>query len=347
LGGFVDTLEHLRLVRSTHSDNQRPLGLMFHWDNGLFFTSPRLGLDVRRRQPHGFVSHAHSDHIAPHELAYCTPATGRLYRLRMGDDRAVLELPYRQPHEFGDARVTTFPAGHCLGSAMVLLECEAGTLLYTGDFKLCESATAERAELPRADVLIMESTFGQPRYRMPPRAAVVAQLLEIVHGALADGRTPVIHAYPLGKSQEVTKILTDSGVPVLQHPAAFAVSQAYVACGVDLGDFQLFKPALAPGRAVVTLPQRSPRFRLPGIRHPVSIACTGWAISGSIRYQWGVDYGVPLSDHADFDELIETAKRVGAREIYCVHGPRQFVDHLRARGFDARPVHGSYQTHMF
>jgi Cft2 family RNA processing exonuclease len=320
---------------------------MFHWDNGLFFNRPRLALDVRRRQPHGFVSHAHSDHIAPHELAYCTPATARLYRLRMGDHRRVVELPYRQTVELGEARLTTYPAGHCLGSAMALLECEAGSLLYTGDFKLGESRTAERAELPRADVLVMESTFGRPRYRMPPRRQVVAQLLEIVAGALAEGRTPVIHAYPLGKSQEVTKILTDAGVPVLQHPAAYAVSCAYVACGVDLGDFQLYRPELVPGRAVVTLPQRSPRFRLPGLRRPLTIACTGWASYGSINYQWGVDHGVPLSDHADFDELVEAAARVGASQIYCVHGPREFVDHLRARGFDARPVEGSYQTHMF
>jgi hypothetical protein len=86
---------------------------------------------------------------------------------------------------------------------------------------------------------------------------------------------------------------------------------------------------------------------MPGIRWPVTIACTGWAAYGSIKYQWGVDYGVPLSDHADFDELVETAERVGASEIYCVHGPRVFVDHLRARGFDARPVEGCYQTHLF
>ena len=83
-----------------------------------------------------------------------------------------------------------------------------GSLLYTGDFKLGESATAEPAELPRADVLIMESTFGQPRYRMPPRGETVARLLELVRGALAEGATPVIHAYPLGKSQEVTRLLT-------------------------------------------------------------------------------------------------------------------------------------------
>jgi putative mRNA 3-end processing factor len=320
---------------------------MFHWDNGLFLTRPRLGLDVRRRQPHGFVSHAHSDHIAPHEVAYCTAATARLYRLRMGERRSTVELVYRQPRDFGDARLTAYPAGHCLGSAMLLVECDAGSLLYTGDFKLGESATAEPAELPRADVLIMESTFGRPRYRLPPRRDTIAQLLELVKGALAERCTPVIHAYPLGKSQEVTRLLTDAGVPVLQHPTIFAVSQAYQACGVDLGDVRPYHHDCVAGCAVITLPRGAKDFRLRGLVRPVSIAVTGWAVDPSTKYRWDVDHALPLSDHADYDELLEAAAIVGAREIFCVHGPREFVGHLQAAGFNARPVHGSWQTRMF
>lgn len=320
---------------------------MIHWENGLFLTRPRLGLDVRRRQPHGFVSHAHADHIAPHELAYCTPDTARLYRLRMGAARRTVELAYRVPREFGDVRLTAYPAGHCLGSAMLLVETQEGSLLYTGDYKLGESLTAERAELPRADVLVMESTFGKPRYRMPPRSETAARLIEIVQSALADGRTPVIHAYPLGKSQEVTRMLTLAGISVLQHPMIHAVSEAYIACGVDLGDVQAYRRELVPGRAVITLPKGSGKFRLAGLVRPVSIAVTGWAIDPGTKYRWDVDHALPLSDHADFDELLETAERVAAREIFCVHGPRDFIGHLRAAGFNAKPVHGCYQTRMF
>jgi Cft2 family RNA processing exonuclease len=265
----------------------------------------------------------------------------------MGPARGVVELPYRDPLEFGDARLTAYPAGHFLGSAMLLVECRGRRLLYTGDFKLGDSATSEAAELPRADVLIMESTFGLPRYRMPPRAATIARLLEIVTGALAAGRTPVIHAYPLGKSQEVTRLITQAGVPVLQHPEIFAISQVYRECGVDLGDVRLFDERLVPDAAVVTLPQQSRTFRLRGLRRPVSIAATGWAVDSSTKYRWGVDHALPLSDHADFDQLLEAAALVGAEEIYCVHGPREFVGHMQAEGFNARLVEGMYQSRMF
>ena len=49
------------------------------------------------------------------------------------------------------------------------------------------------------------------------------------------------------------------------------------------------------------------------------------------KYRWGVDHALPLSDHADYDELFEAAATVGAVEIYCVHGPREFVGHSARR----------------
>jgi len=320
---------------------------MFHWDRGLFLTAANLALDVTRRQKLGFMSHAHADHIARHQLAYCTPETAALFRHRRGQAHRVKELPYRQAFECGPLRLTTYPAGHCLGSAMLLAESDTQSLLYTGDFKLGPSVTSEPAELPQADILVMESTFGRPRYRMPPREDTIAELVALVRSILADGRAPVIHAYALGKAQEVTKLLTNEKIPVQQHPMTFAVSEVYRRCGCDLGAVSEFKSGWKPGHAVITLPRGMKAFRLTGIDHPVSIAVTGWAIDPGTKYRQKVDHALPLSDHADFDQLLETAQRVGAESIYCTHGPREFVEHLRAEGFNAFPVTGSYQTRMF
>jgi Cft2 family RNA processing exonuclease len=306
-----------------------------------------LAVDVRRRQPRCFVSHAHSDHIARHELALATPATARLYRHRLGPHHRVREMAYRGAVEFGGLRLTAFPAGHCLGSAMLLAEDGERSLLYTGDFKLGESATSESAELPRADILIMECTFGRPHYRLPPRDAVVTRMLELVHAALAEGKVPVIHAYPLGKSQEVTKLLADTGVPVLQHPVVYSVSVEYEKCGVDLGDFAVYGGRPLDGHAVVTLPRGLRNHRLPGLGRTVSIAVTGWAADPAAKYRLGVDHALPLSDHADYDDLIETVRRVEPREVFCTHGPAEFADHLRDLGFNAYPLHPPVQRRLF
>ncbi len=155
---------------------------LFHWDNGLKLTRADLAIDFRRRQPRAFVSHAHSDHIARHEYALCTPETAALYQHRLGR-RPTLPMRYREPMEWRGLRLTAFPAGHCFGSAMLLAEDGDHSLLYTGDFKLGESATAERVELPPAELLVIECTFGHPDYCLPPREEVVEQLLTLVRRA--------------------------------------------------------------------------------------------------------------------------------------------------------------------
>lgn len=320
---------------------------MFHWDRGLFLTEANLALDVTRRQKLGFMSHAHADHIARHELGLCTRETAALYRHRRGQHHRIKELPYRKPVELGSLRLTTYPAGHCLGSAMLLAESADQSLLYTGDFKLGPSATSEPAELPHADLLVMESTFGNPKYRLPPREQTIEELLELVRTILAAGRTPVVHAYALGKAQEVTKLLTDAGIPVQQHPMTFAVSEVYRECGVDLGEVTEYQGQWQPENALVTLPRGMKEFRMAGIDDPVSIAVTGWAMDSGTKYRQQVDHALPLSDHADFDQLLETVERVEPESIYCTHGPSEFVGHLRAAGFNAFPVTGSYQTRMF
>jgi putative mRNA 3-end processing factor len=310
---------------------------MFHFDRGLKLTAADLAVDFRRRQPRGFISHAHIDHMARHELALCTPETSALYQFRYGP-RPTRELPYRQPLDWGGLRLTTYPAGHCLGSAMLLADDGRRSLLYTGDFKLGESATAVRAELPQADVLVIESTYGNPLYRHPPRDRVLDQLFTLVRETLARGATPVIEAYLVGKSQEVTRLLTRAGFPVLQHPKIHAISQVYGACGVDLGDCRAYAGTPLEGHALVVPPRMHRAGRLPGLKKTVSFAVTGWATHERTRARLGVDHAIPLSDHADYDELFEAVERVNPRVVYCTHGPESFVGCLRAAGHNAFPL---------
>jgi len=319
---------------------------VFHFDGGLRLTKADLAVDSRRRQPQSFVSHAHADHMGRHELALCTPETGKLYRFRLGR-RSVKEMPYRQPVDFGGLRLTTYPAGHCLGSAMLLAEDGDESLLYTGDFKLTEAVTCERAEVPHAKILVIESTFGDPRYRLIPRAEAVGQLFELVRAALERGATPVIHAYVLGKGQEITRLLTDAGFKVLQHELIYQVSRVYEECGVSLGHYELYPGYAKPGYVVIAPPHNQKARRLAKLGNAVTFAVTGWAHDESTRYRLGVDHAIPISDHADYDELLEAVAQVAPREVYCTHGPESFVDRLCEAGFNAYRLGAAPQLRLF
>jgi len=316
---------------------------MFHWENGLKLTRPDLAIDFRRRQPRAFISHAHTDHMARHQYALCTPETSALYQFRLGS-RRTLEMPYRRPIEWGGLRLTTYPSGHCLGSAMLLAEGGKQSLLYTGDFKLGPSATALEAELPHADILILESTYGTPGYRLPPRGQVVEELCSLLGQIFREGGTPVIVAYALGKAQEVTRLLTDRGIPVLQHRKVHDVSRVYEACGMPLGRYERLRGRAEPGWVVVVPPGTPP---LESVAGEVRIAVTGWAVDQRAKYRLRVDHALPLSDHAGYDDLFTAVEAVAPKKIYCTHGPESFVDRLCEAGHDAHPLGRPTRRRLF
>lgn len=297
---------------------------------------PQLGwwLDAQHATPRAFVSHAHSDHIARHREVLCTPATAKLMQARLGGRRQMTTLPYGRRHalEFG-CEVELHPAGHILGSAQFLAHTEHGSLLYTGDFKLRPGLAAEPCATPRADVLIMETTFGLPKYAMPPTEQVVADLVNFCRETLAAGATPVLYAYSLGKTQELMQILGRAGLPLMLHPQAYAISRVYESLGHALPAHTEFEPMRHAGHVVITPPQAP---LLAWINPKRTAAVTGWALDSATKYRYGCDAVFPLSDHADFPDLLAFVERVQPKVVYTLHGfAKEFAATLRNRGVEA------------
>ncbi len=144
---------------------------------------PRLGLWLDPSRPKAgsvFVSHAHSDHTAAHRTVILSAATAYLMRLRLGGERTEHRLNFGEATEFHTGeipfRLTLLPAGHILGSSMAYIEAGGQSLLYTGDFKLRSGLSCEPCQLRPADILIMETTFGRPHYRLPDPAQTWQEL---------------------------------------------------------------------------------------------------------------------------------------------------------------------------
>lgn len=310
---------------------------MFHFDEGLFLTSLGLAIDVPRRQRWGFVSHAHADHIAPHARTMATPATLAIVHRRLHQSLTFDSLEFGKSITRDGIQLTALPAGHILGAAMLRVESNDASYLITGDFCLEPSLTAGSADPQPADVLIMETTFGSPDFKMPPRDVTIAKLVETVSRLLRLGKTPLIRTYVVGKSQELLKILTDADIPVAVHPEVANYAEIYQDFGCDLGEFVVCSKDPPADHALIFPPaaaRQSRSHRLP--ESCQAIAVTGWAAVENHPRVRHADYRFPLSDHADYDALLETVARVQPQRIYCYHGYRQFVDDLRSRGHDAQ-----------
>ena len=321
------------------------------FQRGLHLPELDLWLDPWDAKPRAFVSHAHADHFARHESALCSEVTAALIheRFRLAEDR-IEAVSFHVPVVRDGFRLRLLPAGHISGSAMLHVTRikDNASLLYTGDFKTRRGRTSEAVNFLAADTLILETTFGLPGYEFPNPMEIEASILRFVQDAFADGETPVLFGYSLGKAQEALALLTEHGIPALLHPTVAAMTAACRAAGVTtLPEPVVFEGHALPGHVVIAPPNTIRSKLLRGLKVKRTAMLTGWALQPGSKYRYRVDEVIPLSDHADHPGLMECIQRVRPKKILTVHGfAREFAAELRAKRMDAWCAMGGDQLEL-
>ncbi len=317
--------------------SQTRAGLNVIFDRGAYLPDLGLWLDSRRKRPVGYISHAHMDHVARHQRPILTSGTRVLLKtLLQRSDPCTLE--YGETYDTANYSLTLYPAGHCLGSAQVLVRSKVSgqRVLYTGDFKVRPNPTAEPLQSVSCDTLIIESTFGRPEYCFPPQEEVLDSFFETLRGWLNRGETPVVLAYRMGKSQELLHHLLSQGFEVALEESAYVVTQSYQEAGVEFpGPFRSFDGTFREGEVLLFPPGKDTRAALERLKGKRMVAMSGWAVHNGARYRLGVDEAFPFSDHADYSELVDYVKLVNPKQVYTINGFPDLASHLRAQGYQA------------
>jgi DNA ligase 1 len=311
---------------------------------GVYLPALRLWLDAHDPKTECvFVSHAHSDHVDYHREVILSAPTSRLMQARIGGTRVEHVLPWGERREFEDSgvryAVTLLPAGHIFGSAMSLIEAEGTSVLYTGDFKLRKGLSAEPCEPRHADILIMETTYGRPEYHFPPTDAVMKGVIRFCREALDNDEVPVLLGYSLGKSQELLCGLGDAALPIMLHGTVFKMTQVYEQFGRCFPKYEPYEPGQTSGKVLLCPPSVVNSAMLRNVGKHRTAVLTGWAVDPSCQYQYHADAAFPVSDHADFPDLIDFVKQVNPKRVLTLHGfAADFAQTLRELGYDAQAL---------
>jgi DNA ligase-1 len=311
---------------------------------GLYAPAFDAYLDPSIPVSRALLSHAHADHaVEGHGEVWATPETLAFYRRRhpewVGGER---KISFGETVEAAGQRLTLLSSGHILGAAQALFASEKGSLLYTGDFKRRTSRTARPVETARASTLVTETTFGLPVFRFPPRERLEERILAACREAFAEGETPVLLAYALGKAQEAAAILGEAGIPTVLHGAAWKLLPDFAVAGIAVPGARAYESG-PPGKdeVLITPPSTSRTSMVRGIRKRRVIYLSGWAMRSASRSELDADVLIPMSDHADFDDLQAHVRDVGPERVRTHHGfAREFARLVSERGVDAAALSG-------
>ncbi len=275
-------------------------------------------------RPLHVVTHAHADHLGGlrRSLRYCekvlmTQATRDLAETLNGSlklrDEAIECLEYGKVLKYNDERISLVKADHILGACQVLVEDAGGIrIVWTGDFRLDGTPVVE------CDVLVVEATYGSPSCRRNFDVDVRELLVSMIEKRLRGGAVYVFGYH--GKLQEVMQLLRDADVevPFVMPERVYEVAKVCEQHGMQLGCLSLSTDKeghelLDGNLPCVAFYHMNSRQHV-GLRN-ARICESGWEFQRPCRQIGDREHLVALSDHSDFDGLIEYVKRSHAKQI--------------------------------
>jgi putative mRNA 3-end processing factor len=316
---------------------------------GLYVVPGDFYVDPVRPVDRAVITHGHSDHCrGGHATMLATEATLAIAAVRLGEGMAPSRqvAAYGETIRVGEVDVTLYPAGHVLGSAQVLMEHQGGRIVVSGDYKRRADPTCTGFEPVPCDVFVTEATFGLPVFRHPPIEEELRRLLHSIE--LFPERCHVVGAYTLGKAQRLIVELRRAGWdrPIYVHGALAAMNELYRSFGIELGEL---RPATAgvkgeprrelEGAIVIAPPSAIADRWARRLPDPVICQASGWMRVKQRAKQGGIELPLVISDHADWDELLQTLDEVAAPRVWITHGREEALQYAaRKRGYQSEAL---------
>lgn len=323
--------------------------LVISTNSGLFCPQGNFYIDPWRAVDYALITHAHSDHARGGSKAYLTSEPGQhVLRARLDQGALVESVPYGKKITINDVAVSFHPAGHVLGSSQIRIEHKGEVWVISGDYKTQLDPTCDALEPIKCQTFITESTFGLPIYRWPSAQEIESEINAWWQKNKDEGRASVIFAYSFGKAQRILSIVDKSIGPIFVHGAVHKLNEQYTASGVALpaakyvGDME--KKADFKGALIVAPPASFESAWTKRFGDYSSAYASGWMRVRGNRRRQAIDRGFALSDHADWNGLLQVINETGADEVIVTHGFSQpLIRYLKEKGKKARGFKTEYK----
>ena len=307
---------------------------------GDFFIDPRGNVD------RALITHAHSDHARKgHKFYLCSETCMPLLEIRIGKDSHIESISFGEKIKIGSAIVSFHPAGHILGSAQIRVEVNGMVWVVSGDYKPQPDRTCEPFELVKCHGYVSECTFGLPVYKWQTEETVHQQINQWWNNNTETDSVSILFAYSLGKAQRVLSGLDVTVGKIFVHNAVYPFLEHYEKAGIqvpmvqkiELGQDYDFKNSI-----IIAPPAVEDSAWIRRFRNVKKGFASGWMAIRGARRRRNLDYGFVLSDHADWDGLINVINGTEAEQVKLTHGNGDSLTrYLLEQGLDCSVLVGA------
>ena len=316
-------------------------------NKGIYCIPGKFYIDPWRPVDLALITHGHADHARGGMKKYlCHHFTKPILHSRIGKAITCQSVGYGETLTINGVKVSFHPAGHIIGSAQIRMEYKGYVSVVSGDYKTQDDGISTPFEVVKCNEFVTESTFGLPIYNWQRIEDQEKMLQDWVLNNQQNGKTSIFIGYSLGKSQRIMKALEGLDEMYVHYSIA-KLNEAYEGVGVKLPDYKiadLREDKKILDKKIVILPPAL--VDNPGMKKIPNLAyaiCSGWMqIRGARRWR-SADAGFAISDHADWQGLIQAIKATEAEKVHVTHGQTAvFTKYLNEMGIAAFEVKTEY-----
>ncbi len=316
-------------------------------DKGIYCTAANVYIDPWKPVDKAIITHGHSDHSRWGHKQYITHHTNiPIIKHRLGEI-SVTGKEYGETFVINNVKFSFHPAGHIIGSSQIRVEYQGEIWVFSGDYKIEDDGISVPYEPITCHTFITECTFGLPAFKWTPQKEVFEDINSWWLTNQQEGKTSILFGYSLGKAQRLLKYLDPSIGRIYTHGAIENMTEV-IRTLVDLPATSLLtrdtKKEDLKGNLVLAPPSAHGSTWIRKMVPYVTASASGWMTFRGARRRSAIDRGFVLSDHCDWQGLLQAIEATGAEKIISTHGYADiFSRYLREQGYDARTEKTQYE----
>ena len=299
--------------------------LIKYKDGNLYCELADIWIDPSKPVKRALITHAHFDHFTfGCEEYLSTKETAVLIKKRVGDNVNIKPFDYGEEFKINGINISFHPSGHILGSSQIRFIFAGEKWLITGDYKLQKDETCKKYEIVKTDYLISECTFGLPIFKWDQTKNIAINISKWINNS--PDKTSLLFCYSLGKAQrllnEISK--TDFEGNIYTHASIHKMNDCYRQLGICIKDTIKIENKKKiddlKGNLILLPPSLSKGSYLKNFKNIQTAFASGWMSIRALRNRSGYDKGFAISDHADWEGILEVVKKSEAKNVFFHHG---------------------------